>query len=887
METILTDAITLFCGSFVEVLNRSLVAGCMVLLILLLRFVLKKSPKWVNCLLWALVALELMVPLKLTSPLSIYNATPLQSSVVQKNDTTSAVEFFHYSDTPEKPQLTVDLPASKTYPDNRPDLPQAVHTSKVYLPHFVGIWLVGIGFFALYGVTSYNRLRKQTAASLQRSDGLWFCDDIDTPFILGVIRPKIFVPSALESPVLDYVVEHEKAHLRRRDHWWKPLGFVLLAVNWFNPLLWVGYVTLCKDIELACDEKVCQGLDSSRRKAYAESLLLCSIPRGVAIAACPLAFGEVGVKERVRSVARYKKPAFWIILLGVLACIVTALMFLTAPSKNGGFHPFVKQIERHGWDFDLMIKGSPNFGSLSEEYGVTRVSTDYQDTYPNATVSNYHLYAKNGQFTIWDWEDTPRVFATGTYKKDWFNVGDTECYDLYYSNGSTGRATLGKITYYSEDARRIAEQAGVELNPWDESRPKEGWSLYLTTSFSSDYETYHFMNNEESVTEIPVTSDVSIHPAMGSEAVRNYHAKGNTPPEYCYGVGFHYLSHGDVNTKRAFADGTYEKTIYGMTYVAKYSPEPNQNGEIQAQTPYLYYGPVAITARLNDKNEWVVVEYHEKEDAVSYRRYFPREIRQMVDRFENRSQLVNSAREDALSQFALQEQGAFLPEVKDEYFVSSDTVPETNIRFLKQNVDDPYCRSTLLYPVFSSSNKEWSDFLFEKLTRPLSEYYMSCPMNKDNRLSSAIIQDQIFTEDMAWGTMGDYFWFRLDFQHRPFGCPDEEDWTHTNIRVLDPVEQKVVTVGDLFPDVSPDKLEQALTASLKETLQKEGIPMPVPPEGTLREMTYFIPDEKGITLFFDKWFSPEPTLSVYLTWLEIGYPNVFGLLPYPLQHPAQ
>lgn len=504
MEAVLN----LLYAPFVELINRSLVAGVMVVLILLMRLVLKRAPKWVFCLLWGLVALELLLPLKLTSPFSVYNAAPLQSSVVQKDDTTTAVEFFHYSETPEKPTASIDLPAFPGYPDNRPDLPGEVHTSKVYLPSIVGIWLLGILGFAVYSIESYRRLRTQTAASIQRADGLWLCDDIDTPFILGILRPRIFIPSTLDGEILEHVAAHEKAHLRRRDHWWKPLGFALLAVNWFNPLLWVGYVTLCKDIELACDEKVCQALDGAHRKSYAEALLACSIHRGAAIVACPLAFGEVGVKERVRTVAKYKKPAFWLVLLGVLVCIVTALMFLTAPSEYGFFRPFADQIEEHGWDFDLMLRdGYSTCSDLPERYGVPRVSMDYHDTYPEAMVSNLHLYAKDGRFIIWDWEELPLIYASGTYKKEWLDFGGTETYDLHYDDGNTGRATLGKYINHADQIAVMMDKLGLPFHP-DEDEPKAKWSLYLTNGNSFSYEILHFMNNEEMLTEVPGAFDL-------------------------------------------------------------------------------------------------------------------------------------------------------------------------------------------------------------------------------------------------------------------------------------------------------------------------------------------------------------------------------------------
>lgn len=159
------------------------------------------------------------------------------------------------------------------------------------------------------------------------------CDRIDTPFILGVFRPRIYLPSNMSEQDVTYVLAHEQAHIKRHDHWWKPLGFALLTIYWFHPILWIAYVLLCRDIELACDEKVIKEMGIDIKKPYSDALINCSIPRR-AITACPLAFGEVGVKERVKTVLNYKKPAFWIVLIAVIACVIVAVCFLTNPKDR-------------------------------------------------------------------------------------------------------------------------------------------------------------------------------------------------------------------------------------------------------------------------------------------------------------------------------------------------------------------------------------------------------------------------------------------------------------------------------------------------------------------------------------------------------------------------
>ena len=195
----------------------------------------------------------------------------------------------------------------------------------------------------LYALVSYLRLRRRVSVSLPVQDHIYLCDAISSPFILGVVKPHIYLPSGLDEVQRQNVLAHEQAHLARRDHWWKPLGFALLAVYWFNPVLWLAYALLCRDIELACDERVIRTMDESAVKTYSTVLLACSMPRKAAIT-CPLAFGEVGVKERVKNALHYKKPAFWVVAASVAVCVVVAVCFLTNPPTDTdaagliGFH---------------------------------------------------------------------------------------------------------------------------------------------------------------------------------------------------------------------------------------------------------------------------------------------------------------------------------------------------------------------------------------------------------------------------------------------------------------------------------------------------------------------------------------------------------------------
>ena len=311
-------------GIFLKLLNLSISASWLVLVVLALRLVLKRAPKWVNVLLWGMVALRLMLPFSIESALSLIPSAETLSPEVVRFDPaptiTSGVEFI---DNAVNPSLSESFAAAPLASVN----PLYVWT---YLAGWV--WLIGLAAMLAYALVSYLRLRRRVSASIPLRENIYVCDEVPSPFILGIVRPRIYLPSALDEAQRGSVLLHERAHLARHDHWWKPLGFALLAVYWFNPLLWLAYTLLCRDIELACDERVLRGMDAGQVKDYSSALLACSVPRRM-LAACPLAFGEVGVGARVKNALRYKKPAFWVVAASVIVCIVVAVCFLTNPER--------------------------------------------------------------------------------------------------------------------------------------------------------------------------------------------------------------------------------------------------------------------------------------------------------------------------------------------------------------------------------------------------------------------------------------------------------------------------------------------------------------------------------------------------------------------------
>ena len=320
---------------FLKLLNLSISASWLVLAVLVLRLVSKRSPKWMNVLLWGIVALRLVLPFSVESALSLIpSAETVSPAAVQFDPAPTITSGVSVIDNAVNPSLSEHFSAVPT---------ASVNPLYVWTEIAGWVWLIGLGAMLLYALVSYLRLRRRVSVSLPIQDHIYLCDAISSPFILGVVKPHIYLPSGLDEVQRQNVLSHERAHLARRDHWWKPLGFALLAVYWFNPVLWLAYALLCRDIELACDERVIRTMDESAVKTYSTVLLACSMPRKSVIT-CPLAFGEVGVKERVRNALRYKKPAFWVVAASVAVCVVVAVCFLTNPPTDTdaaglvGFH---------------------------------------------------------------------------------------------------------------------------------------------------------------------------------------------------------------------------------------------------------------------------------------------------------------------------------------------------------------------------------------------------------------------------------------------------------------------------------------------------------------------------------------------------------------------
>ena len=337
---------------FSDVLQMSIVAAWMIPIVMVFRLLLKRAPKWVNLVLWGLVGLRLVCPFVPESRFSLMPKLPILSGYLYGNMIGNSAGNAFRADTLQSgtnfsnniSQAALDGSMSAagsgvvgvfgiTGSGMGAFGTGAWRITERLLSAFTILWLVGVILFAGYAVCSYVRVRRQVAEAMWLRENLWICDEVKSPFILGLHKPKIYLSSSMDEAQYPYVIAHEQAHLKRGDQWWKPLGFLILAIHWFNPFVWAAYILFCNDLELACDESAVKKLNPQERKDYSYALLSCSMQRRL-VTVCPLAFGEAGVKKRVKEILNYKKPTFWVVLAAVVVCVIVAVCFLTNPKQG-------------------------------------------------------------------------------------------------------------------------------------------------------------------------------------------------------------------------------------------------------------------------------------------------------------------------------------------------------------------------------------------------------------------------------------------------------------------------------------------------------------------------------------------------------------------------
>ena len=437
---------------FATILTMSLTALWLVPLVILLRLALKRSPKWIHVLLWAMVAFRLVCPLSLESSLSLI---PDTGNLVEDwtDDYVGDTHFIHdvspdYQTAVDAGREPVSAGEDGYYVVTGPDKQSAPDTvENTVLPKLSVLWLAGMAVMAVYTAFSYLHLRRMVSDAVRYQRNIYRSGTVASPFVLGLFRPRIYLPTAMADDDIPHVIAHERAHIRRKDHWWKPLGFGILALHWFNPLVWLAYILLCRDIELACDEKVIRELGSAQKADYSQALLNCSI-RHRSIAACPLAFGEVGVKQRVTSILNYRKPGFWVILAALVLCLAVAVFFLTDPVPVQA--PFGQD-----WYIDDFL-----YFSTPQEEPRVDVDWNYQittDTYSTMLYAHYRLTAE-GELSVME-SDTEKWATLGTFEEEHLSMLN---FDEYFKEEANWYTDL----YRPEKFRETCVHAWrLDVNP--------------------------------------------------------------------------------------------------------------------------------------------------------------------------------------------------------------------------------------------------------------------------------------------------------------------------------------------------------------------------------------------------------------------------------------
>ena len=306
---------------FLKVVNMSISATWMVLIVLIARVFLKKAPKWISVLLWALVGIRLICPFSFESTFSLIPSRETVWPEIMLESAPSIRTGVEILDNAINPIISQTFAPDPTYSAN---------PLQIVIPVVAILWLLGIVVLVVYTVISYLRLKLRLREATLHAENIYLSENIPAPFVLGIGKPVIYLPYNMTVSNMQHVIAHERAHIQRRDHWWKPLGFLVLSIHWCNPVMWLVYILFCRDIEMSCDEKVVKALSHEERAEYSTALLTCSTGRR-RIAPCPLAFGETGIKERIKAVLHYKKPALWILIVAAVLCVVIAVCFLTDP----------------------------------------------------------------------------------------------------------------------------------------------------------------------------------------------------------------------------------------------------------------------------------------------------------------------------------------------------------------------------------------------------------------------------------------------------------------------------------------------------------------------------------------------------------------------------
>lgn len=565
--------------AFIKIFNMSINASWIALAVFVLRAVFKKAPKWIICLLWVVVGIRLVMPISFKSILSLLPSTqtlPQDFAISQKPQINSGIPAFNNA---INPIITESL---------SPDTTVSANPLQIILFVATVVWALGIIAMLVYTLISYFRLSSTVKASLLIDENVYRCDDIDTPFILGIIKPKIYLPSSLNQTDAEYVISHEKAHLKRFDHLWKPFAFLLLSIYWFNPLMWVSFVLLCRDIEIACDQKVVKQMSEIEVRGYLNALVSCSVNRKM-ISACPLAFGEVGVKQRVKNILNYKKPAFWVVITSVALSIVLSVCFLTDPKNES---------------VDYLISAQK---SLCELDGLTIKINDLENAAPSPYInvvwennSTKSLYFDERFYVYYDagdgtWEDVNLTNDYSFYNGIMYEVGVGSKAEIkYYLNGFS-MSIAGKYRIETECFDKVSNykyKAAIEFEL------KKGVDVinvntYTPVELYYDDGSYSFVQTPDVAPTYRIVNDMELQ-EIGNDGVVN-----------SLGV----LSEITLNEEN------FDSRLHQNGWIVKFSTSGFRKDNIRAWQLYCSsgedsYNPLYMLFEQNDGTYYIAIGYY-------------------------------------------------------------------------------------------------------------------------------------------------------------------------------------------------------------------------------------------------------------------------------------
>ena len=415
---------------FLKLLNMSISASWIILVVLVLRLLLKKAPKWINVLLWAIVAVRLICPFTIESVMSLMpSAETINPHTITSTPTINiGIPSINTTLNPIIQESTIVVSQE-----------ESINIFQLLISVFSKVWIAGIGLMLTYSVISYIRIKRKIGTAVLLRDNIYQSETVVSPFVLGIIKPKIYLPFNICEKDMESVIIHEQAHIHRKDYLWKPLGFLLLMLHWFNPLVWLGYILLCRDIEVACDERAIKEMTTEQRADYSQALLACSVNRRM-ISACPIAFGEVNVKNRIKSVLNYKKPTFWIIIVAIIASIVVAACFLTNPvNSKDSTDDNMTTVENKPKDDEV------NTEIKTDAHTDTNTSIDISEL--KAKYPTYFNLDKTKGLTVYVWQMSANSYYCGLLPNSDIGHTELEIFRLHFSSTSIDEMR-SIVTYY-------------------------------------------------------------------------------------------------------------------------------------------------------------------------------------------------------------------------------------------------------------------------------------------------------------------------------------------------------------------------------------------------------------------------------------------------------